>query len=264
MNPKHSDAAPGTLYLVPTPLDHGCDSPSPLPDVLPLGTIQVAASLSHWISENAKSTRAFLKRVAAELPLAQPMQAQQIVELPRLVHKKGDHVGGAPGFDARPLLAPALQGHNVGLVSEAGMPAVADPGSSVARAAHELGVAVVPLVGPVSLLLALAASGLNGQRFAFAGYLPQDEAQRARELKQLEARALGSGETQLFIETPYRNAALMRSLLTSLRPGTRVCVCSAVTLPQARVLSQTVAQWRACPSDAGDDLKLPTVYAIGV
>jgi len=259
LNPPH-----GTLYLVPTPLDHGCDSPSPLPDVLPLGTIRVAAALSHWISENAKSTRAFLKRVDAELPLVQPIQAQQIVELPRLVHKKGDHAGGAPGFDARPLLAPALQGHDVGLASEAGMPAVADPGSSVVRAAHELGVAVAPLVGPVSLLLALAASGLNGQRFAFVGYLPQDDTQRAQQLKQLEARALNTSETQLFIETPYRNAALRRSLLASLRAGTRVAVCSGLTLPQASVLTKTVAQWRALPDNAGHDARLPTVYAIGV
>ncbi|MCL1962129.1 MAG: SAM-dependent methyltransferase [Desulfovibrionaceae bacterium] len=262
-------AAPGTLYLVPTPLDHGCDSQLPLSGVLPLGTIEVAASLSHWISENAKSTRAFLKRVDAERPLTRPVQAQQIVELPRLIHKKGDHAGGAftpgHGFDARPLLAPALQGHNMGLVSEAGMPAVADPGSSVVRAAHELGIAVVPLVGPASLLLALAASGLNGQRFAFTGYLPQDEALRARQLKQLEARALETGETQLFIETPYRNAALMRSMLASLRPGTRLAVCSAVTLPQASAVTKTVAQWRAPPGPAaGHDLKMPAVYAIGV
>ena len=252
----------GTLYLVPTPLDHGCDdSQLPLSGVLPLGTIEVAAGLSHWISENAKSTRAFLKRVQAERPLAQLVQAQQIVELPRLVHKKGDHAGGAPGFDPRPLLAPALQGHDVGLVSEAGMPAVADPGSSVVRAAHELGLTVAPLVGPVSLLLALAASGLNGQRFAFVGYLPQDEALRAQQLQQLEARALKTGETQLFIETPYRNAALMRALLAHLRAGTRLSVCGAVTLPQASVRTQTIAQWRALPVC---DLKMPTVYAIGV
>ena len=248
----------GKLYLVPTPLDHGCDTQSPLPDVLPLGTLRVAAGLTHWISENAKSTRAFLKRVDAELPLAQPIQAQQITELPRAVHKKGDHAGG---FDARPLLAPALQGHDLGLVSEAGMPAVADPGSSVVRAAHELGIAVVPLVGPVSILLALAASGLNGQRFAFVGYLPQDEALRAQQLKQLEARALKTGETQLFIETPYRNAALMRALFTHLGAATRLAVCSGATLPQASVAARTVAQWRALP--AGDASKLPAVYAIG-
>ena len=189
-------AAKGTLYLVPTPLDHGCDTQSPLEDVLPLGTIKAAAALTHWLSENAKSTRAFLKRVDALVPLAQPIQAQQITELPREVHKKGDH-GGAARFDARPLLAPALQGQDVGLISEAGMPAVADPGSSVVRAAHDLGITVVPLVGPVSILLALAASGLNGQNFAFVGYLPQDAAARTQRIRELEALAYKTGEMQI-------------------------------------------------------------------
>jgi len=255
----------GALYLVPTPLDHGCASLTPLHQVLPLGTIEVAASLTHWISENAKSTRAFLKRIDAMAPLAQPVQAQHIAELPHAVHKKGDHAGSAsPPFDARALLAPALQGHGIGLISEAGMPAIADPGSSVVRAAHQLGLQVVPLVGPISILLALAASGLNGQRFAFAGYLPQDDAARARQLKQLEARALKTGETQLFIETPYRNAALMRTLLATLNATTRVAICSAITLPQAHTQTRTVAQWRAPASALHADGRLPAVYAIGV
>ena len=163
----------GTLYLVPTPLDFGCDIQAPITDVLPLETLRVAAGVTHWITENAKSTRAFLKRVDAHAPLAKTIQENTITELPREVHKKGDHTGE---FDAKPMLKAALAGHDVGLVSEAGMPAVADPGSSVVRAAHELGIRVVPLVGPVSLLLALAASGLNGQNFAFVGYLPQDGA----------------------------------------------------------------------------------------
>jgi 16S rRNA (cytidine1402-2'-O)-methyltransferase len=164
---------PGKLYLVPAPLDFGCARQAPLTESLPAGTLAVAARLGHWIAENAKTTRAYLKRVEATHPLAQPLQAIAIQELPREVHKKGDHTGG---FDARPLLAPAVEGHDIGLVSEAGMPAVADPGSSVVRAAHALGLTVVPLVGPVSLLLALAASGLNGQSFAFVGYLPQQAA----------------------------------------------------------------------------------------
>ena len=139
------------------------------------------------------------------------------MELPREVHKKGDHDGGIRR-DGR-CLQPALEGHDVGLLSEAGMPAVADPGSSVVRAAHDLGMAVVPLVGPVSLLLALAASGLNGQNFAFVGYLPQDAAQRAQRIRELEALALKTGQTQLFIETPYRNAALWEALLKTLQPA---------------------------------------------
>ena len=130
----------GTLYLVPAPLDFGCDTQAPLQDALPSATLQTAARLTHWVCENAKSTRAYLKRIDALHPLALSLQQQQITELPREVHKKGDHgdKGSAP-FDARPLLAAALNGHDIGLVSEAGMPAVADPGSSVVRAAHDLG-----------------------------------------------------------------------------------------------------------------------------
>ena len=128
----------------------------------------------------------------------------------------------------------------MGLVSEAGMPAVADPGSSVVRAAHDLGVAVVPLVGPVSLLLALAASGLNGQNFAFVGYLPQDTAERAQRIKTLESLALKTGQTQLFIETPYRNAALFQALLQTLQHNTRLAVCSGLTLASAQVHSRHV------------------------
>ena len=164
---------PGRLFLVPTPLDFGCAEQAPVSDVLPVSTLAMAASLQHWVCENAKSTRAFLKRVSESHPLVAPLAEQKITELPRHVHKKGDHQSG---FDGKPLLAAALQGHDIGLISEAGMPAVADPGSSVVRAAHDLGLHVIPLVGPVSLLLALAASGLNGQNFAFVGYLPQDAA----------------------------------------------------------------------------------------
>ena len=248
----------GRLYLVPAPLDFGCDVQAPLQDVLPLGTLQTAAQITHWICENAKSARAYLKRIDVVAPLAAPVQAQHIQELPREVHKKGDHRGQ---FDARPLLAAALEGHDVGLLSEAGMPAVADPGSSVARAAHELGIAVVPLTGPVSLLLALAASGLNGQNFAFVGYLPQDAAARVQRIRELEALALRSGQTQLFIETPYRNPALLQALTQTLQHHTRLAVARGLTLATAQVRSDTVKAWRARPPALED--RLPAVFAIG-
>lgn len=151
-----------------------------------------------------------MKRIADLHPLALPLQQQQITELPREVDKKGDHgTKGSASFDAGASLAPLLAGQDMGLVSEAGMLAVADPGSSVVRAAHELGARVVPLVGPVLPLLALAASGLNGQNFAFVGYLPQEAAERAQRLRQPEALALKSGQAQLFIEIalPQRRAA---------------------------------------------------------
>ena len=207
---------PGRLYLVPAPLDFGCTPQVPLGDVLPQATIVTAARLTHWICENAKSARAYLKRIDALTPLALPLQAQQISELPREVHKKGDHAGsGGVGFDARPLLTPALNGHDIGLMSEAGMPAVADPGSSVVRAAHDLGLEVIALIGPVSLLLALAASGLNGQSFAFVGYLPVEAGARSARIRELEAASRRLNQTQVAIETPYRNDALLAALSAS-------------------------------------------------
>lgn len=249
----------GKLFLVPAPLDFGCEVQAPLDQVLPAGTLTIAARLPHWICENAKSARAYLKRVGELQPLASPIQTLDIRELPREVHKKGDH--GPGGFDARPLLAPALAGADVGLLSEAGMPAVADPGSSVVRAAHELGIPVVPLVGPVSLLLALAASGLSGQNFAFVGYLPQDAAERTQRIKELESLALKSGQTQLFIETPYRNAALLDALLRTLQHNTRLAVACGLTLESATIRSEQVKQWRQQTGTA--DYSTPAVFAIG-
>ena len=251
----------GRLFLVPTPLDHGCAEQTPLDDVLPLGTIKKAAAIACWISENAKSTRAFLKRVDALVPLAQPIQTQQITELPREVHKKGDHAGAAR-FDARPLLAPALQGQDVGLISEAGMPAVADPGSSVVRAAHQLGIEVLPLTGPVSLLLALAASGLNGQNFAFIGYLPQDASARTTQIQQISRAVQQSGQTRIVIETPYRNQVLLEALLSGLDGQLRLCVASGLTLPDADgARSASVAEWRQARWAVTP--KAPAVFLIG-
>ena len=253
-----SAAVKGKLYLVPAPLDFGCDTQAPLQDVMPLHTLQLASRLSCWICENAKSTRAYLKRIDALQPLAAPLQSLQIQELPREVHKKGDHGGN---FDARPLLAAALEGRDIGLVSEAGMPAIADPGSSVVRAAHDLELEVVPLTGPMSLMLALAASGLNGQSFAFAGYVPQTPAERAQRLRELESLALKSGQTQLFIETPYRNAALLQSLLQTLQGNTRLALSCGLTLGTAWSHSAQVSNWKRDKPQA--PLDLPTVFAIG-
>jgi len=250
--------APGCLFLVPAPLDFGCAQQAPLRDVLPQSTLHIAARLQHWICESAKSTRAYLKRIDAIEKLQHPLQTQQMQELPREVHKKGDHLGG---FDARGLLAPALSGHDIGLISEAGMPAIADPGSSVVRAAHDLGLSVVPLVGPVSLLLTLAASGLNGQNFAFVGYLPQDPASRAKRIRELEALAITSGQTQLFIETPYRNTAMMQTLSQTLAPDTRLAVGSGLTLSSAQIRCRAVGQWRKSAQLL--DNHTPAVFAIG-
>ena len=255
---RNATSPKGTLFLVPAPLDFGCATPTPLQTALPMGTLHTAARLSYWVCENAKSARAYLKRVNEVVALTHTIQDMNLVELPREVHKKGDHDGK---FDARGLLAPALRGHDVGLLSEAGMPAVADPGSSVVRAAHELGIRVVPLVGPVSILLALAASGLSGQNFAFVGYLPQDAAQRQSRLRELESLALQSGQTQLFIETPYRNTALFQAMLQTLQHNTRLAISAGLTLEGASSHSQTIQQWKKQAAGLSNDL--PAVFAIG-
>jgi 16S rRNA (cytidine1402-2'-O)-methyltransferase len=252
----------GKLYLVPAPLDFGCATQSPITDVLPELTLRTAARLQHWVCENAKSTRAYLKRVGEHFPLAAPIQQQHLQELPREVHKKGDH-GGKDGavFDAKALLAPALAGHDMGLVSEAGMPAVADPGSSIVRAAHDAGITVIPLVGPVSLLMTLAASGLNGQNFAFVGYLPQDAAQRVQRIKELEQLALRHNQAQLFIETPYRNPALWQALLAAVQPNTRLVMASGLTLESARIQSRSAKDWKKLGAEP--DNRTPVVFALG-
>ena len=253
-----TEARLGTLYLVPAPLDFHCDTHVALDWVLPLHTMEIAAGLSHWVCENAKSARALLKRIDAHKPLATALQAQSIVELPREVHKKGDH---GTAWDAKALLQSALKGHDMGLLSEAGMPAVADPGSSLVRAAHDLGLAVVPLVGPCSLVLALAASGLNGQSFAFVGYVPQDAAARKAHLGTLEKLALHSGQTQILIETPYRNAAVFTGMLETLKDSTRLAVCSGLTLPQMQIQSLRVADWKRLQTVL--DKHTPVVFAFG-
>ena len=248
----------GKLYLVPAPLDFGCEAQAPLADVMPLATLTIAAQLPCWICESAKSTRAYLKRIGELMPLRQPVQALLITELPREVHKKGDHTGN---FDARPMLMAAMEGRNMGLVSEAGMPAIADPGSSVVRAAHDLEIEVVALTGPMSLMLALASSGLNGQNFAFVGYLPQDSAERSLRIKALESLAMKTGQTQIFIETPYRNPALLHALLQTMQGNTRLGISCGLTLNTAWNKSATVARWKQ--DKPAPPLNLPTVFCIG-
>jgi 16S rRNA (cytidine1402-2'-O)-methyltransferase len=247
--------APGRLILVPNTLDLGvAEAPwPPLTDVLPMGVVRTAAGLRHWVAENAKTTRAFLNRVHEVVPLALPLQAIRIVELPRPA--KG-RAGPVP--DVSPLLAPALDGHDVGLSSEAGMPAVADPGAALVAAAHALGVPVVPLAGPNALMLALAASGLNGQSFAFVGYLPMAPADRAGRLRELEAHSRRAGQSQIVIETPYRNAALLDAMVAHLQPASRLSVSCGLTLEPGWTRSDTVAGWRTRPVTMPADV--PAVF----
>jgi len=224
----NSGRVAGTLYLIPTPL--GNIAPA---EVLPEATLRIAASLSTFIVERNKTARAFLKR----LPTRTPLQRIELFEL---------------GERTRPselerLLAPLLEGRDAGLLSEAGCPAVADPGASLVRLAHARGLCVRPLVGPSAILLALMACGLQGQRFAFHGYLPVEADARRRALRMLEHRAQSEDAAQIFIETPYRSAALLEAILSSCRGDTELALACDLTLPSESIRAHKIAAWRESP-----------------
>jgi 16S rRNA (cytidine1402-2'-O)-methyltransferase len=253
----------GTLYLVPNTLDFGCSSGegAALPDlrqVLPLGVIERASGLTSWVCENAKSARAFLKRVDAVIPLAIPLQSIAIVELPRPPKGRHEPPVSMKAEMAR-LLGPALETTDIGLLSEAGLPAVADPGAALVQSAHELGVRVVALPGASSILLALAASGLNGQSFAFVGYLPVDAASRTARIRELEQWSRKTQQAQICIETPYRNQALLAALLAALDANTRLSVSCGLTLDTGWSRSDTVQRWRSGPASTPNDV--PAVFS---
>jgi 16S rRNA (cytidine1402-2'-O)-methyltransferase len=243
---------PGTLYLIPNTLGPTDAAPHALSHILPEQVQDIASKLEYFVAENAKTARAFLKLVAIDHPLARPLQEIQIAEL---------NVNTPPQALAA-LLAPLLEGRDAGLVSEAGVPAVADPGADLVRLAHQHGVSVRPLVGPSSLLLAVMASGLNGQSFAFNGYLPTDAGQRTKRIQQLEQRSRSEKQTQLLIETPYRNGAMLEALVAACQPGTLVCVATDLSLPTETVRTQTAAKWKAqlASGKTPDFHKKPTVF----
>jgi 16S rRNA (cytidine1402-2'-O)-methyltransferase len=220
----------GALYLIPVDLGGG-DAPG----VLPAQTLEIARRLETFVAENAKSARRFLK----EAGHPRPLREIRIGELDR-------DGGGEAAADA---LARLAAGEDCGLLSEAGCPAVADPGAVLVRRAHAAGLRVVPLVGPSSILLALMAAGMDGQHFAFHGYLPAEAAERARRVRELEAHA--SAATQVFIETPYRSAAMLATLLEACRSDTRLCVAADLTLPTESVETRAVAEWKKKPPDLG-------------
>lgn len=262
----------GRLVLVPNALDLGSEA-TDLRDVLPDGVLRIAAGLTHWAVEDARSTRAFLKRVGALHPLAQTLQSIQIVEMPR--RQKGRPAmapqasrdkppgrEGDKGDDAwAALLAPVWAGHDLGVLSEAGLPGVADPGALLVEAAHGAGIEVQALPGPSALVLALAASGLQGQQFAFVGYLPQDADARARRIRELEALSKRIDQTQLLIETPYRNQAVLAALLNHLAPSTRLSISIGLTLPGGFSRTAPVAHWRNAPPPALSD-RMPAVFGL--
>lgn len=234
----------GTLYLIPNTLGDG--DAAMLAAVLPAAVQARAASLGYYIGENAKTTRVFLKKVGVERPI-------QEIEIRELNVK-------TPAGEIDRLLAPILAGADAGLVSEAGCPAVADPGALLVRRAHERGVKVVPLVGPSSILLALMASGLNGQTFAFHGYLPVDAAARAKRLRELEQQSRKARETEIFIETPYRNQAMLETLIATCAPSTLICVAADLTLETETIVSRSAADWKKKP--APNLQKRPAIFLL--
>jgi len=243
----------GRLILVPTTLadlkaSGGAEASASgmIAASLPQGSMTVAASLSCFAAENAKTARAFLRQIGTTLPL----QQIEIVE-----------IGHAPDEKRlKPLVDKLLGGTDVGVLAEAGCPGVADPGAALVRQAHQLGITVMPLVGPSSLLLALMASGLEGQRFAFSGYAPVKSPAREAHLRKLEVRSARERETQILIETPYRNAALLEAMCATLRADTLLCVAADLTLPGQSISTKPVEAWRKSRDAAEQWAKRPAVF----
>lgn len=222
------------LYLVPAALGGAAM------DALTAPSAAIVRTLRDFAVENAKSARAFLG--ALGMPCA--MRELRLQEI---------------AGDAAALLAPLRAGRPLGVLSEAGCPAVADPGAALVAAAHAEGFRVIPLVGPSAILLALMASGLQGQRFAFCGYLPREKQARADRIRALERRSRAENETQIFIETPYRNEALLAALLACCEPATRLCVAADLTLPTEEITTRDVAQWRQMQASIG---RRPAVFLL--
>jgi 16S rRNA (cytidine1402-2'-O)-methyltransferase len=222
------------LYAIPTPLG---GAPA---DALPAPALRTVQSLRDFAVENAKSARAFLAAVG--MPCA--IRELNIAPLEQEVAS---------------LLKPLQEGRPLGLLSEAGCPAIADPGAALVEAAHHAGFRVVPLVGPSSITLALMASGLEGQRFAFCGYLPREKPDRDQRIRALEKRSRSERETEIFIETPYRSEALLDSLLETCSPGTALCVAADLTLPTEAIITDSIARWRAGKKPIG---RRPAVFLL--
>ena len=219
----------GTLYLIPCTLGDTAAC-----NVLPQHVIDIARSLDHYVVEQAKTARQFLSALRHEKPIS----SLHIATLNE--HTKASEL--------QDLLAPLLSGFDVGIISEAGCPGIADPGADLVNLAHRKGIRVIPLVGPSSILLALMASGLNGQCFAFHGYLPIADIDRNRMIATLEAESASRRQTQMFIETPYRNDKLFAALIAQCRPQTQICIAADITLDSEQIQTRTVAQWKAQPA----------------
>ena len=218
----------GTLYLVPCTLGD-----TPAEQVLPQHVIDIARNLKHFVVEQPKTARQFLSALKPE----HPIQSLHFATL-------NEHTESR---ELAEMLIPLLAGEDVGIISEAGCPGIADPGADLVNLAHRHNIRVVPLVGPSSILLALMASGLNGQCFAFHGYLPIEESERKKAISALEIESARRKQTQMFIETPYRNEKMFGALITHCRPQTRLCVATDITLPGETILTRSISQWKSHP-----------------
>jgi 16S rRNA (cytidine1402-2'-O)-methyltransferase len=242
----------GTLYLLPNTLGKR-DNEDPILDVLPTGVMQRIAGLSYFVVENTRTARSLLSKIREHYPLNTALQDIQFSEL---------NVN-TPATAINDLLEPLLNGQDVGLLSEAGLPAIADPGAVLVAAAHQHNIRVMPMVGPSSLLLALMGSGLNGQSFAFHGYLPIDIQERQKTIIELEKESAQKKSTQLFIETPYRNQALLEHLIQYCRPDTQLSIAVNLSLPDQRIETRTVIEWKKMGANAWAGLhKKPTVFLL--
>ncbi|MCL1886647.1 MAG: SAM-dependent methyltransferase [Betaproteobacteria bacterium] len=243
---------PGILYLIPVSLGLPEKEGDTLACVIPAEVKEITARLSYFIAENAKSARAHLKEVAKTRELSQPIQQIRIAELNIRTKKETFPV----------LLEPILAGEDGGLISEAGVPAIADPGADLVETAHQAGITVKPLVGPSSILLALMASGLNGQNFAFNGYLPVNPIERAKQIRAMENRSRQDKQTQIFIETPYRNQALLEALCENSKGNTRLCIATDLTLPTETIETLTISQWRSrlARKETPDIQRKPSIF----
>ena len=235
----------GTIYMIPCPISDERD----VWDVLPKANLDVMNSLDYFIVENTRSARRFLSRAG----VARRIEELEFVELNEHTTSSGD---------VERMLKPVLEGRSAGVISEAGVPGVADPGADIVALAHKKGVRVVPLVGPSSILMSVMASGLNGQSFAFVGYLPIKEGERLKRLKELERRALQERQAQLFIEAPYRNVKLFETMLKTLQPNKRLTVATDITSPEEFILTLEVAEWRK--RGVPDMAKRPTIFLLGI
>ena len=235
----------GTLYMIPCPISDN----TPVWDVLPEANRKIMDSLDYFIVENTRSARRFLSKAG----VSRKIEELEFVEL-------NEHTTDAREVER--MLKPVLEGSSVGVISEAGVPGVADPGAAIAALAHRHGVRVVPLVGPSSILMSVMASGLNGQSFAFVGYLPIKEPERQRRLRELERRAVEEHQSQLFIEAPYRNVKLFETLVKSLPPRLKLTVATDITAPDEFIRTMTIEQWRKMGVPPFE--KRPTIFILGI